>query len=119
MPTAQCVSVKGDVLLTVAGDTAARYFLLDPQGECIVLEGEKSWLSRYASVWNQEKQNWENKEKMQMQTMLQLQKNIEQKDAVLESVKRQYEELMNTATQYRDEALKWRSRYYAISKANQ
>lgn len=119
MPTAQCISVKGNVLLIVAGDTAVRYFLLNPQGECIALEGEESWLSRYAPVWNQGKQNWENKVKMQMQTILQLQKNIEQKDAVLESVRHQYEELVNTATQYRDEAMKWRSRYYANTKANQ
>lgn len=118
VPSVQCITMEGNLLLAVAGDSDFRCFVVDSQGDCIPLEREQSWLSRYASVWNQEKQSWENKERMQMQTMVQLQKNIQQKDAILENVKKQYEELMKTATQYRDEAIKWQSRYYANNKVN-
>ena len=36
---------------------------------------------------------------------------ISQRDAIIESAKRQYNELMDTATKYRDEAIKWRGKF--------
>ncbi len=37
---------------------------------------------------------------------------LKEKDAVIESIKRQYEELMQTAYRYQEEAGKWRTKYY-------
>lgn len=42
-----------------------------------------------------------------------LEEKLREKEAVIESVKTQYEDLMNTAIQYRDEAKKWRGKYLA------
>lgn len=36
---------------------------------------------------------------------------LQKKDAVIESIKKQYEDLMDTAGKYREEAIKWRKKY--------
>ena len=38
-------------------------------------------------------------------------KQLLEKDALIESIKQQYNELMDTASKYRAEALKWRSKF--------
>lgn len=42
-----------------------------------------------------------------------LQQDLEYSKELIESIKAQYEELMDTATKYREEARKWRSQYIA------
>ncbi len=37
---------------------------------------------------------------------------LKEKESLIESIKKQYEELMQTATAYREEAIKWREKYY-------
>ena len=41
-----------------------------------------------------------------------LQKELSIRDAMLESAKHQYNELMDTATKYREEAIKWRNKFW-------
>ena len=38
-------------------------------------------------------------------------KELAQKDLLIESIKKQYEELMQVAQTYREEAIKWRSKF--------
>lgn len=41
-----------------------------------------------------------------------LQSDIAARDQLIQSIRRQYEELMDTATKYREEAVKWHSKFY-------
>ena len=41
----------------------------------------------------------------------QYERELEQKDLLIESIKQQYEELMQVAQTYREEAIKWRSKF--------
>ncbi|MCM1050164.1 MAG: hypothetical protein NC433_17260 [Clostridiales bacterium] len=41
-----------------------------------------------------------------------LQSELSSRDQLIQSIRRQYEELMDTATKYREEAVKWHSRFY-------
>ena len=41
----------------------------------------------------------------------QLRSEIAKRNAIIDSAKRQYDELMNTAIKYRDEAIKWRNKF--------
>ena len=43
---------------------------------------------------------------------VQLQEILKQKEAVIENIRMQYETLMNTALQYKNEASKWYNKYY-------
>ena len=45
-----------------------------------------------------------------------LKRKIAEQDAIIESIKQQYEDLMNTALQYREEAAKWHNKYYSKNK---
>ena len=45
------------------------------------------------------------------QTIAGFQDSLHQRDQLIESIKAQYAELMNTAIQYREEAKKWRQKY--------
>lgn len=52
------------------------------------------------------------KETRQLSTQIShLQQEISHRDALIESAKQQYNELMITATKYRDEAIKWRGKF--------
>lgn len=42
-----------------------------------------------------------------------LQKRVKEYDLIIQSIKKQYDELMNTATLYKEEANKWREKYYS------
>lgn len=42
----------------------------------------------------------------------QLQSNLSERDRIIQSIRRQYEELMDTATKYREEAIKWHDKFY-------
>ncbi|MCM1175672.1 MAG: hypothetical protein NC341_11565 [Blautia sp.] len=41
-----------------------------------------------------------------------LQSDISARDQLIQSIRRQYEELMDTATKYREEAVKWHNKFY-------
>jgi len=45
-----------------------------------------------------------------------LKRKIAEQDTIIESIKQQYDELMNTALQYREEAAKWYNKYYSKNK---
>lgn len=93
--TCQCF---GDsLLLSVRESGTYRFFLSEREGEIRELGKE---LSGQQSVALQGQ--------MQLQD---LEAKVKEKEAIIGSVKVQYEDLMNTALQYREEAKKWREKY--------
>lgn len=60
-----------------------------------------------------EKEILEKDEKIEQkkQEIRQQDKKLQEKDAIIESIKKQYEELMDVATQYRSEAARWRDQF--------
>lgn len=64
------------------------------------------------AYWREEKR--EELEKLQCQSREEiemLRQDLQYRNQLIESIKSQYEELMETATRYRDEAKKWRDKY--------
>lgn len=47
-----------------------------------------------------------------------LQSDLVSRDQLIQSIRRQYEELMDTAMKYRDEAAKWHGKFYGKNKNN-
>lgn len=82
-------------------------------------------LQNEREVWGEKERNMQEKLQKERESIeilqqnnLQLEQQIAEKDAqlgrfqgMIESAKQQYEELMHVAEQYRDEAVKWRSKF--------
>ena len=73
---------------------------------------EKEWDEVFELMQNEQKiSEYENQLNTYMQENRQAIQTISQLEATIESVKAQYNELMETAIAYRDEAIKWRSKF--------
>ena len=73
---------------------------------------EKEWDQVFELMQNEQKiSEYENQLNTYMQENRQAIQTISQLEATIESVKAQYNELMETAIAYRDEAIKWRSKF--------
>ena len=73
---------------------------------------EKEWDEVFGLMQNEQKiSEYENQLNTYMQENRQAIQTISQLEATIESVKAQYNELMETAIAYRDEAIKWRSKF--------
>ena len=101
-----CQSFGERLFLSVKEAGTYRFYLSENTGDVKELlkekeAGEKSEVeekfAQSASIWQEEK--------MRLETELQ------ERERVIESVKVQYEDLMNTAIQYREEAKKWREKF--------
>ncbi len=67
----------------------------------VLLDSEMIWHEQHAhKSQSGEETPWES-----------CQKELVQRDLLIESIKQQYEDLMNVAEQYRQEAIKWRSKF--------
>lgn len=66
-------------------------------------------LQQARQQWEEEKR--EETERRRMQEIQQYQRELYQRDLLIESIKQQYEELMEVAERYREEAIKWRSKF--------
>ena len=86
-------------------------------GKAVILENdewrdEKEWDEVFGLMQNEQKiSEYENQLNAYMQENRQAIQTISQLEATIESVKAQYNELMETAIAYRDEAIKWRSKF--------
>ena len=86
-------------------------------GKAVILENdewrdEKEWDEVFELMQNEQKiSEYENQLNTYMQENRQAIQTISQLEATIESVKAQYNELMETAIAYRDEAIKWRSKF--------
>ncbi len=69
----------------------------------------------FAQRLQQARQQWEaetaKEEKQWAKELEHCQKELSQRDLLIESIKQQYEELMEVAEKYREEAIKWRSKF--------
>ena len=73
---------------------------------------EKEWDEVFELMQNEQKiSEYENQLNTYMQENRQAIQTISQLEATIESAKAQYNELMETAIAYRDEAIKWRSKF--------
>ena len=73
---------------------------------------EKEWDEVFELMQNEQNiSEYENQLNTYMQENRQAIQTISQLEATIESVKAQYNELMETAIAYRDEAIKWRSKF--------
>jgi len=62
--------------------------------------------------WDEEREEERGEtERKRMQEIQQYQRELYQRDLLIESIKQQYEELMEVAERYREEAIKWRSKF--------
>ena len=86
-------------------------------GKAVILENdewrdEKEWDEVFGLMQNEQKiSEYENQLNTYMQENRQAIQTISQLEATIESAKAQYNELMETAIAYRDEAIKWRSKF--------
>ena len=86
-------------------------------GKAVILENdewrdEKEWDEVFELMQNEQKiSEYENQLNTYMQENRQAIQTISQLEATIESAKAQYNELMETAIAYRDEAIKWRSKF--------
>ena len=89
--------LEGKLLLSVVSSGKTWVYLITERGECKELV-EREWKEEELLANGQEQ-------------IQKLEEKLREKEAVIENVKVQYEDLMNTATQYREEAKKWRGKY--------
>lgn len=105
--TYTCRSFGEKIFLSVRESGAYRFFLSENMGDFEELLKEREAgeqcsdaeerFAQSALIWQDEK--------------LRLETELREKERVIESVKVQYEDLMNTALQYREEAKKWREKF--------
>lgn len=106
LPSLQILTRNNQMLLSVTTAKQSLYIGIDEQEECSLLFSE-------AEVLHKVQKSYEEKLSKKEEEITALQKSISERDSIIENVKVQYEELMNTAYQYRKEAIKWRDNYYA------
>lgn len=87
-------------IVNVCTNDTSVIFVVDEQLNITKLVSEK--MITNIDKKNIDKKNIDNKK------IDKLQQEIKQRDEIIESIKKQYNELMDTANQYRNEAIKWR-----------
>ncbi|MCM1388046.1 MAG: hypothetical protein NC231_12020 [Bacillus sp. (in: Bacteria)] len=105
LPTLQIVSSGTMLLLHLSHDTEEFIFSIDESLQC-----EK--LIPASSMPVQEP---DNSKELLLQTQNQiakLQSELSTRDQLIQSIRKQYEELMDTAMKYRDESVKWYNKFY-------
>ncbi|MCH5268785.1 MAG: hypothetical protein J1E62_10640 [Lachnospiraceae bacterium] len=97
---------------------AVQCFCWEEEGEASQLRSEEVWrefmakeMEEYAMTSARQQEEYRQLQESSNTQSEQLKRQIQERDAILESVKKQYEELMSTAIQYRDEAKRWRDRW--------
>ena len=69
-------------------------------------------MQQFRQQWNAEREEERGEiERNRLQEIQQYQREVYQRDLLIESIKQQYEELMEVAERYREEAIKWRSKF--------
>ncbi len=122
-------SIKGTY--AVVSNANAECYCWERSGDAARLHSEDVWKEYMAKKWEEtiQKMHLQEEEKDRMIQRLQqelkeaksrmeghqkrcekLERDIRQKDDILDSVKRQYEELMETAVKYREAAKHWKSK---------
>lgn len=103
-PDYQVLSWGEELLVGVKDGRAHRYYRLCSGDAWEELAGWKYWWeARQSELAGQQCQN---REEIEL-----LQQDLQDSRELIESIKAQYGELMDTATKYREEARKWRNQY--------
>lgn len=131
MPEINCLSLEKVLILSVCYEErgmntlpngnvtgAVQCFCWQEEGEASRLRSEEVWrefmakeMEEYALSNARKEEEYRQLQESSQSEYDRLKQQISERDAILESVKRQYEELMSTAIQYRDEAKRWRDRW--------
>lgn len=96
LPALHCIPLSHDLLLLFTDTQIHHILLLDQQHHITPLPTQDT-ISEHQRELSQVSANF--------------QKSIQKRDQLIESIKGQYAELMNTATRYREEAIKWHQKY--------
>ena len=105
-PEFQVLQWGEELLFGVGYREAWKYYRWCP-GD--VLEELASW----GYWWEIKQEEMERQQCEEREEIERLRQDLQYSDEVIESIKAQYEELMDTATKYREEAKKWRNQYIA------
>jgi len=98
LPIVRCLPCKDQTFLSVEASGQQTLYAVTPSLQCV------------SFIPLEEKTLAEQKAEKSIHDCEAL---IRQKDAIIESIKSQYETLMNTACRYRDEAAKWQNKYFS------
>ncbi len=120
-PKIQCISANTNLILSLSNDNISVSYLIQETLEPLILGCAKDFQHlenpdqqkklkalnlKYASELSNLHQAIQT-----LQSKIQLQETtIQKQNAMIESATQQYNELMNVATRYREEAIKWRSK---------
>lgn len=130
MPSFRITALQHSIIIYLSDSKKEIIFRLNENLICETLTSEAEIKSRYEELLNQSRTDIDtqktelekNKEALsQMQAELaaareqasQYASELDMRDKLIESIKNQYNELMDTATQYRAEAIKWHDKYYS------
>lgn len=108
LPTLHVISNTNLLLLWISTSYQNGYYLLDSASVLKPLSDENK-IQKLTDSFQQKLTEADT-------TILTLRQQITEQNQLIESIKSQYNELMDTAHQYRNEAIKWRENYYARRK---
>ncbi|MCM1121638.1 MAG: hypothetical protein NC416_03555 [Eubacterium sp.] len=136
LPTLRILSVEGALLVHLSYDGEEIIFSIDESLQCDklsknqeILSQAQEKLSKNEEILTQTQAKLSKNEERLSLTQTELDKNkellteaqkqisklqseVSSRDQLIQSISRQYEELMDTAMKYRDEAVKWHSKFY-------
>lgn len=105
-PDYRVIQCGDELLIGVNYEREWRYYGWRPGNHWEELASWQSWLEA-------KRDEWEEKQYKSREETEHLRQDLQYSKQLIESIKSQYEELMDTATKYREEAKKWRDQYIA------
>lgn len=119
LPKLKVFAAEDYVFINICGDFFHKILQMDKEYQCQTLGNRQDFTEEQNESYQQEIERLEQTIEEQTSVIQQRDEQLEEKenalrnrDAMIESAKRQYNELMDVANQYRDEAIKWRSKFY-------
>lgn len=108
LPSLHILSAGDSLLVCLSHETEEYVFSIDKSLQCDPLCKNSEMLSHTQTELDKSKALLAEMQKQ----ISQLQSDLSSRDQLIESIRRQYEELMDTAMKYREEATKWHNKFY-------
>lgn len=108
LPTLRILSMGGTLLVHLSHDREEFIFTISESLRCDKLDKTQETLSFTQAELDKSKELLTEAQKQ----ISKLQSDLSGRDELIQSIRKQYEELMDTAMKYRDEAVKWHDKFY-------
>ncbi len=108
LPALHILSAGGSLLVCLSHDMEEFIFTINESLKCDKLSKTREMDSATQTELNKNKELLTETQKQ----LSKLQSELSGRDQLIQSIRKQYEELMDTAMKYREEAVKWHNKFY-------